>query len=56
MYDAQFERIAARIDAIETALANLHDAGRGHGEHALELEADRAALEQRLEQIELFAS
>ncbi len=56
MYDAQFERIAARIDAIETVLANLHDSGRGHGGLALELEVELAALEQRLEQIELFAS
>jgi vacuolar-type H+-ATPase subunit I/STV1 len=56
MYDAQFKRIAARIDEIETVLALIQDSGREHGERVRELEAELAALEQRLEQIELIAS
>lgn len=56
MYDTQFERIASRIDEIETVRAYLHDSGRGNRDLAFQLEAELAALERRLEQIELFAS
>ena len=56
MYDAQFERIAARIDQIESVLSLVHDSGREHADRERELEAELAALEQRLEQIALIAS
>ena len=56
MYDAQFERIAALIDGIETDLALIHHSGREHGDRVRHLEAKLAALEQRLDQIELIAS
>lgn len=56
MYDAQFERIASRIDEIETVLAYIHDSGRENRDLACELASALAALERRLEQIELFAS
>ncbi len=56
MCDAQFERIASRIDEIETVLAHLHDGARDDRGQALELEAELALLEARLDQIELLAS
>lgn len=56
MYDAQFEVITRRIDEIETVLAYIRDSGREHCDRALQLESELAALERRLEQIELFAS
>lgn len=56
MYDAQFETIASKIDRIETLLAWIHDSGCSDQVQELQLEAELAALERRLEQIELFAS
>jgi hypothetical protein len=56
MYDAQFEMIAGRIDEIETLLACIHDSSCGDHAQELELEAELAELERRLEQIELLAS
>lgn len=56
MYDAQFEMIARQIGRIETLLAYIHDSGCDDHAQALELEAELAALERRLEQIELLAS
>ena len=56
MYDAQFERIASRIDEIETALAYIHDSGRDNRDEGSQLATELAALEARLEQIELLAS
>lgn len=56
MYDAQFEIIASRIDEIETVLAYIRDSARGDCDLAIQFETELAALERRLEQIELFAS
>lgn len=56
MYDAQFEMIAGRIDEIETLLAWIHDSGCGDHIQEIELEAELAELERRVEQIELLAS
>lgn len=56
MYDAQFKLIAQQIDRIETLLACIHDSDCGDQVKELELEAELAALERRLEQIELLAS
>jgi tetrahydromethanopterin S-methyltransferase subunit G len=56
MYDTQFERIASRIDEIETVLAYIHDSARGDRDLVVELEAELATLERRLDQIELVAS
>ena len=56
MYDAQFELIAQQIDRIETLLACIHDSDCRDQAKELELEAELAALERRLEQFELLAS
>ena len=56
MYDGQFELIAKRIDRIETLLAWIHDSRCGDHVRELQLDAELAELERRLEQIELLAS